>query len=88
MEREAKEKERMKEKEVGSNHGRLRREVWIHPGGGKRVHRTTSTAQSYDKHSEEDELSTISNLEVNVNHWLLLLHRFLKFYNNVSVSVS
>lgn len=60
----------MKEKEMGSRSGgnRLRREIWIHPDGGRRVHRTTSTAQHSDSsnQSEEDELAAMSELEVSI----------------------
>uniref|UniRef100_A0A1B6CG54 PIN domain-containing protein n=2 Tax=Clastoptera arizonana TaxID=38151 RepID=A0A1B6CG54_9HEMI len=85
VEREAKEKERMKEKEIGNSYGRLRREVWIHPGGGKRVHRTTSTAQSYDSNSEDDELATISSLEVNKRFGMSFLHVHGKLFTKTGM---
>lgn len=60
----------MKEKENGNrSNNRLRREIWIHPEGGRRVHRTTSTAQHSDNsnhQSEEDELAAMSELEVSL----------------------
>ena len=50
----------MKEKESG---GGIRREIWIHPGGRKNMHRTTSTCKA-DCDSEDEELYSASNIEV------------------------
>lgn len=59
----------MKEKESESQGppGSLRREIWIRPDGGRRVHRTTSAIQE-PKHvdSEEEDLASLSCLEVNI----------------------
>lgn len=58
----------MKEKEsqLSPNHpNSLRREIWIRPDGGRRVHRTTS-AISENQHldSEEEDLAALSSVEV------------------------
>lgn len=50
----------MKEKESG---GGIRREIWIHPGGRKNMHRTTSTCNA-DYDSEDEELYSASEIEV------------------------
>lgn len=59
----------MKEKEsqaVVNHPNSLRREVWVRPDGGRRVHRTTS-AISENQHmdSEEEDLAALSSVEVN-----------------------
>lgn len=66
----------MKQKESeDSNHlpGQLRRETWIHPDGGRRVYRTTQ-ANLEQNNSDEEDLSTLSSVEVInfVLHWDLL----------------
>ena len=65
-----KNRERMKEKEgagmeCGGNG--LRREYWVHPEAGRpRLHITTSTVQDQRRNdSEEEELTTLSSVEVN-----------------------
>lgn len=68
-ERDIKQRERMKEKEgAGKESGGngLRREYWVHPEGGRpRLHITTSTVQDQRKtDSEEEELTTLSSIEV------------------------
>ncbi|XP_063220783.1 telomerase-binding protein EST1A [Bacillus rossius redtenbacheri] len=73
-EREAKQRERMQEKEGAG----LRRELWVHPEGGRRLHITTSTLQEQrrrDLASEEEELAQLSSVEVN--------KRFVTSYLNV-----
>ncbi|KAL6266286.1 hypothetical protein P5V15_003144 [Pogonomyrmex californicus] len=66
-ERESKERARMKEKE-GANiiGGGLRRETWIHPGDGRRVRRTTSTANeaTLSHASDLEELSQLTSVEI------------------------
>lgn len=65
-ERELREKEKMKEKEGECRAGgtQLRREIWVHPEGGKRVHRTTSAAQNTD--DSETELQALPHLTVSI----------------------
>lgn len=55
----------MKEKESEPSHtpSSLRKEVWIHPVGGKRVHRTTTAVQD----SEEEDLASLSSVEVSTH---------------------
>lgn len=54
----------MKEKEFDSKKStQLRREIWIHPDGGRRVHRTTSTSQQ-ELDDSEAELEAMSNSDV------------------------
>lgn len=55
----------MKEKESSQNvPGSLRREIWIHPDSGRRLHRTTSAAKDSSLDSEEEDLQSLSSLEV------------------------
>lgn len=56
----------MKEKESEtSSPGALRKETWIRPDGGRRVHRTTSAVQEQRKiDSEEEDLAGLSSIEV------------------------
>lgn len=46
-------------------YSKRRKEIWIHPDGGKRSHRTTSTTEP-SQDIEEEELSKLSQSEVNV----------------------
>ncbi|KAK4875117.1 hypothetical protein RN001_011539 [Aquatica leii] len=76
-ERAEKQRQHMKEKEsetVGLP-GSLRREIWIRPDGGRRVHRTTTAAQE-PKHldSEEEDLAALTCLEVNKRFVTSYLH--------------
>ncbi|XP_043272434.1 telomerase-binding protein EST1A isoform X3 [Venturia canescens] len=76
-EREWKERARMKEKEGANNApGALRRETWIHPGG-RRVRRTTSSTGLGDSkfsHSDSEELSQLTSVEVNKRFITSYLH--------------
>lgn len=58
----------MKEKESESTTpSSLRKETWIRPDGGRRVHRTTSTVQEQVKFDTDDEdLSSLTSVEVNI----------------------
>lgn len=56
----------MKQKEFdepGNAPGSLRQEIWIHPEGGRRVHRTTQ-ATLEQEYSEEEDLESLTNVEV------------------------
>ncbi|XP_073972524.1 smg6 nonsense mediated mRNA decay factor isoform X3 [Rhodnius prolixus] len=81
-ERARKEREKMKEKE-GSGGG-YRREIWIHPGGGKNVHRTTSTCAA-DFDSEDEELYSASNIEVNKRFCMSYLHVHGKIFTKIGL---
>ncbi|KAF5286717.1 hypothetical protein FQR65_LT12470 [Abscondita terminalis] len=76
-ERAEKQRQHMKEKESEtiSLPGSLRREIWIRPDGGRRVHRTTTAAQE-PKHidSEEEDLAALTCLEVNKRFVTSYLH--------------
>ncbi|XP_046597971.1 telomerase-binding protein EST1A-like isoform X2 [Neodiprion lecontei] len=76
-EREWKERARMKEKEgAGGGGGGLRREIWIHPGG-RRVTRTTTAAAASEArlaHSDPEELSKLTSVEVNKRFVTSYLH--------------
>ncbi|KAF5269666.1 hypothetical protein FQA39_LY08589 [Lamprigera yunnana] len=76
-ERAEKQRQHMKEKEseTVALPGSLRREIWIRPDGGRRVHRTTSAAQE-PKHpdSEEEDLASLTCLEVNKRFVTSYLH--------------
>lgn len=57
----------MKEKESDATAApsSLRKEIWIHPDSGKRVHRTTSAVQEQKTlDSEEEDLASLSSVEV------------------------
>lgn len=55
----------MKEKEsTQSTPGSLRREIWINPDGGRRLHRTTSAAKETTLDSEEEDLQSLPSIEV------------------------
>lgn len=57
----------MKEKESESPHppNSLRREIWIHPDSGKRIHRTSAAIQEQKTlDSEEEDLANLSSVEV------------------------
>lgn len=77
-ERLEKARQHMKEKEsenAKSKHGSLRKETWIRPDGGRRMHRTTSTLQdtkTFD--SEEEDLAALTSVEVNKRFVTSYLH--------------
>ncbi|KAL1140647.1 hypothetical protein AAG570_000577, partial [Ranatra chinensis] len=79
-ERALREREKMKEKESG---GGLRREIWIHPGGGKNIHRTTSASHQPDYDSEDQELYSQTNIEVNKRFGMSYLHVHGKFFTKI-----
>lgn len=57
----------MKEKESESAHppNSLRKEIWIHPDGGRRIHRTTTAVQEQKPvDSDEEDLASLSSVEV------------------------
>lgn len=57
----------MKEKESESAHppNSLRKEIWIHPDSGKRIHRTTTAVQEQKAvDSEEEDLAGLTSVEV------------------------
>lgn len=66
--REKREREKAMEKESAMStkekYSKRRKEIWIHPDGGKRSHRTTSTTEP-TQDIDEEELSTLSQSEVN-----------------------
>lgn len=66
--RERREREKAKEKESSMSTkekcSKRRKEIWIHPDGGKRSHRTTSTTEP-TQDIDEEELSKLSQSEVN-----------------------
>ncbi|XP_066905795.1 telomerase-binding protein EST1A isoform X2 [Halyomorpha halys] len=80
-EKAKKEREKMKEKEGG---GGIRREIWIHPGGRKNMHRTTSTCKA-DFDSEDEQLYSASNIEVNKRFVVSYLHVHGKIYTKIGL---
>lgn len=59
----------MKEKESESTHppNSLRKEIWIHPDSGRRIHRTRTAIQEQKAlDSEEEDLASLSSVEVGV----------------------
>ncbi|XP_046680255.1 telomerase-binding protein EST1A isoform X2 [Homalodisca vitripennis] len=84
-EREARNKEKMKEKECTSRRGvQLRQEVWIHPEGGRRVHRTTSTAQA-DYDDSEAELEALSHVILTKRFSMSFIHVHGKLFTKVGM---
>lgn len=78
--RELKYKERVKEKEGSS----LRREIWVHPSGRRRVHRTTSTStDSRRADSEDEELLTLDSTDINKRFTTSYLHVHGKLFTKV-----
>lgn len=69
-------RQNMKEKESEStSQGSLRRETWIRPDGGRRVHRTTPAVPEQKKlDSEEEDLATLTSMEVNKRFVTSYLH--------------
>lgn len=63
-------RQHMKEKESDASAApsSLRKEIWIHPDSGKRVHRTTSAVQEQKSvDSEEEDLASLSSVEVSIS---------------------
>lgn len=65
--------------EPGNIPGSLRKEIWIHPEGGRRVHRTTQATLEQDI-SEEDDLESLNSVEVCTNN----LYTFSMLLLNIS----
>lgn len=66
----------MKEKEHRFD-GPLRRETWIHPEGGRRIHRTTPLDPQASRNgdtSEEEELQQLDSIELNKRFITSYLH--------------
>jgi hypothetical protein len=65
--REKREREKAMEKESSMSskekYSKRRKEIWIHPDGNKRSHRTTSTTEP-SQDIDEEELSKLSQSEV------------------------
>lgn len=80
-EKAKREREKMKEKEGG---GGIRREIWIHPGGRKNMHRTTSTCKT-DYDSEDEELYAASDIEVNKKFVTSYLHVHGKIFTKIGL---
>ncbi|XP_044755444.1 telomerase-binding protein EST1A [Coccinella septempunctata] len=74
-ERQERARQYMKEKESDHNSKpkSLRKETWIRPDGGQRVHRTTQAVQKEDD-SEEENLLLLSYVEVNKRFVISYLH--------------
>ncbi|XP_054290937.1 telomerase-binding protein EST1A isoform X2 [Macrosteles quadrilineatus] len=85
-ERELREREKMKEKEGDRNNRshQLRREIWIHPEGGRRVHRTTSTSAHTDSDSET-ELGALPHLELSKRFYMSFIHVHGKLFMKVGM---
>lgn len=67
--RERREREKAKEKESSMSSkekfSKKRKEIWIHPDGCKRSHRTTSTTEPTPD-IDEEELSKLTQTEVKI----------------------
>ncbi|KAL1494247.1 hypothetical protein ABEB36_009872 [Hypothenemus hampei] len=73
-ERLERQRQHMKQKESEENGSSnfLRRETWIHPDCGTRLHRTTQALQDQD--SEEEDLASLSSVDVNKRFITSYLH--------------
>ncbi|KAG5884605.1 hypothetical protein JTB14_024358 [Gonioctena quinquepunctata] len=75
-ERLERQRQQMKQKESDESDsapGSLRKETWIHPEGGRRVHRTTQ-ANLDQKDSDAEDLAALSSVEVNKRFVISYLH--------------
>lgn len=63
---------------------RLRKEIWIKPDGGRRLHRTTS-AQEGAPDSEEAELKEMSTTELNRRFNSAFLHLIGTLYTHINI---
>ena len=63
---------------------RLRKEIWIRPDGGRRLHRTTS-AQEGAPDSEEAELKAMSTTELNRRFNNAFLHLIGTLYTHINI---
>lgn len=77
--REERNRLRLKEKEHRFDGGQLRRETWIHPEGGRKVHRTApldpyAATQSANDSTDEEKLNQLDTLEVNKRFITSFLH--------------
>lgn len=96
-ERRERDKAKVKESSLSSKEkfSKRRKEIWIHPDGGKRSHRTTSTSEPAQD-IEEDELSKLSQAEVNIVFFFKLIfscvniraesNSELKFMSNIKLN--
>jgi hypothetical protein len=63
---------------------RLRKEIWIRPDGGRRLHRTTS-AQEGAPDSEEAELKAMSTTDLNRRFNNAFLHLIGTLYTHINI---
>lgn len=75
--RDEKSRMRLKDKEHRFD-GNLRKETWIHPEGGSRVHRTApldcSVLETNEESSEDEELEKMDPSELNKRFIISFLH--------------
>lgn len=55
---------KQKESEENGTPNYLRKETWIRPDGGRRLHRTTKALQEDAQDSEEEDLAALSSIDV------------------------
>ncbi|XP_022172411.1 telomerase-binding protein EST1A-like isoform X2 [Myzus persicae] len=86
--RERREREKAKEKESSMSskekYSKRRKEIWIHPDGSKRSHRTTSSTEP-NQDIDEEELSKLSQSEVNKRFIVSFLHVHGKLFTKVGM---
>ncbi|XP_066253104.1 telomerase-binding protein EST1A isoform X2 [Euwallacea similis] len=75
-ERLERQRQHMKQKESEENGAPnfLRKETWIRPDGGRRLHRTTKASQEETQDSEEEDLAALSSVDVNKRFITSYLH--------------
>ncbi|XP_030746868.1 uncharacterized protein LOC115875527 isoform X2 [Sitophilus oryzae] len=86
-ERLERQRQHMKQKESEDNGtpNFLRKETWIHPEGGRRLHRTTKALQNELQDSEEEDLAALSSVDVNKRFVISYLHVHGKLINKVGM---
>ncbi|XP_060528527.1 telomerase-binding protein EST1A isoform X2 [Cylas formicarius] len=65
---------KQKESEESGQPNFLRKETWIYPHGGRRLHRTTKALQEDVIESDEEDLASLSSVDVNKRFVISYLH--------------
>ncbi|XP_050308985.1 telomerase-binding protein EST1A-like isoform X2 [Anthonomus grandis grandis] len=75
-ERLERQRQHMKQKESEENGtpNFLRKETWLHPEGGRTLHRTTKALHEDEQDSEEEDLAALSSVDVNKRFVTSYLH--------------
>lgn len=63
----------------------LRKEIWIRPEGGRRLHRTTSALDSLETNGDEEDLRELSTSDLNRRFNNTFLYLVGKLYSNINM---